>query len=193
MSFFLLKLWFSFCCGVFVEKPTHGALLPASEIQRHYKQARHLGCVPFSQPIGEAMDWFVSLGRLFKNTPCCDAQRAALEAGIQPGLLLYKWSGPHWFKVYTINAINTGFRRVTTWMSISWEPSCDTMTIYPHKLTEAWWVCVCESLSHYRFNIFLKITGKWSQCELWMVLWSNRKCSHYNCCVTLDTNVMTFQ
>lgn len=66
----------------FCRKPTHTAQLSASEIQQNYKQAGHLGCVEghTAQVAGhrEAMDWFVSLGRLFKNTASCDAQRAAL-------------------------------------------------------------------------------------------------------------------
>lgn len=89
--FSLLEL----CC--FCGKPTHAAQLSASEIQQNYKQAGDLGCVEgHTAPVAghrEAMDWFVSLCRLFKNTPSCDAQRAALEAGIQLRLPLYKWSG----------------------------------------------------------------------------------------------------
>lgn len=92
----------------------------------------------------EAMDWFVSLDRLFKNTPSCDAQRGALEAEIQPRLLLYKWSELHWFKVYTINAINAGFRRVATWMSISHRLSCHTVTISSCLVNDD--ISVCESL-----------------------------------------------
>lgn len=53
---------------------------------------------------------------------------------------------PHWFKVYTINAINAGVGRVTTWMSISHELSCVTVTIFSHKLSDACYWCNCESL-----------------------------------------------
>lgn len=41
---------------------------------------RALGLCAFLTTHREAMDWFVSLGELFKNTPCCDAQGAALGA-----------------------------------------------------------------------------------------------------------------
>lgn len=110
----MISVWlFRLCC-----KTNPWRSLSASEIQQ-LQIGQAFGLCAFLTAHREPMDWFVSLRRLFKNTPCCDAHRAALEAGIQPGILLYKWSGPHWFKVYTINAINMGFRRVTTWMSIS--------------------------------------------------------------------------
>lgn len=51
---------------------------------------------PSTQPTGKLwIGWSCSAGSL-KNTVACDA---ALEAGIQPRLKLYKWSWPHWFKV----------------------------------------------------------------------------------------------
>lgn len=114
---------------------------------------RVLGLRAFLTAHREAMDWFVSLDRLFKNTASCDARTAALEAGIQPRLLLYKWSGLHWFKVCMINVINMGFRRDSAWMSISHNLSCVTMTISSHKPVRDIGVCVWDSYSHYRANI----------------------------------------
>lgn len=76
----------------FCEKASCAALLSISEIQRDYKRRGHKGCPPFHAAHRETMDRLVLLGRLSDNTAACDA---ALEAGIQPRLLLYKWSGPH--------------------------------------------------------------------------------------------------
>lgn len=63
---------------------------------------------------------------------------------IRRGPLLYKWSRPHWLKVYTINTINAGFRRVSTWMWISYEPSC--VPSPPLNSALYHFMCVCDSL-----------------------------------------------
>lgn len=83
---------FPLLCFFFCEKASCAALLSVSEIQRDYKRRGHKGCPPFHAAHRETMDRLVLLGRLSDNTAACDA---ALEAGIQPRLLLYKWSGPH--------------------------------------------------------------------------------------------------
>lgn len=166
------------CC--FVEKQPMLLNCLLQRFSRTTNKPSHLGCVPFHTAHREAMDWFVLLGRLFKNMPSCDAQRAAPEAGIQPRPLLYKWSGLHWFKVYTINAISAGDERVTAWMSMSDELSFVTVTVLGQKSGARYWsgyeslqITLPSQAEH-----FLKNTGGLWNNELRNKLWPSRSGTH---------------
>lgn len=110
---------------------------------------QQLDWVPSWHPTGKL---WIDLSRsadFFTNTPCCDAQRAPRGSGIHQRLLLYKWTGQHWSKVYTINVINAGFRRLN--VSICFRAKQCHNNHFLLKICQAIWVhvhlCVCVKAS----------------------------------------------